>query len=420
MKKVFLLVIIIVTLSTVSFADSTNTMLFNDVSPNHWGYLAISRMVEDGVVNGYEDGTFRPDFEITRAEFAKIFSLALEVDSEQEALGHGIIIDDVEYGKHWAYSFIESTFDYFPKIDQNSNIFEPDQTITREDAAYALAQRVLPGRQWLPALDNFTDKDEISEDKKQRVSAAVEKGIINGLGDGRLNPKGGLTRAQVCTLIYNIKYKLHLYEQYLRIKDVLKCIEYNINLNGDEKNKVSIEIIFDVPSIERVDGFVMTTDNRRLECQIDYGKTKNENYANMQSATFTFYADENDDYRVWVNKLTTKEGKVTYDGDSMLIYNSNAQLELKYTGKIDKKTQISFEWDSQFGIPTKSIEWTIDGNNIMGKVENNIFSINNDIVKYLDNKVLDNKITVAITAENNSNPIYGTCIFKYHIYDIKI
>lgn len=45
---------------------------FNDVSPNHWAFSAIERMSEEGIINGYPDGDFKPDKNITRAELAVI------------------------------------------------------------------------------------------------------------------------------------------------------------------------------------------------------------------------------------------------------------------------------------------------------------------------------------------------------------
>ena len=45
---------------------------FSDVSKDFWAYDAITELAEQGILNGYEDGTFRPDEPITRAEAAAI------------------------------------------------------------------------------------------------------------------------------------------------------------------------------------------------------------------------------------------------------------------------------------------------------------------------------------------------------------
>ena len=47
-----------------------NRMKFTDVSESHWAYKAIEDLSEMGIINGYEDGTFKPDAPVTRAEVA--------------------------------------------------------------------------------------------------------------------------------------------------------------------------------------------------------------------------------------------------------------------------------------------------------------------------------------------------------------
>ena len=51
-----------------------NNMKFKDVPETHWAYKAIEELAEKGILNGYEDGTFKPDNPVTRAEIATIVS----------------------------------------------------------------------------------------------------------------------------------------------------------------------------------------------------------------------------------------------------------------------------------------------------------------------------------------------------------
>lgn len=51
---------------------------FKDVSSDHWAYKAIEELYEKGLINGYEDNSFHPDEQITRAEVAAIFSRILK------------------------------------------------------------------------------------------------------------------------------------------------------------------------------------------------------------------------------------------------------------------------------------------------------------------------------------------------------
>lgn len=56
-----------------------DNMKFTDVADTHWAAKAIDELSEKGIINGYDDGTFRPDEPISRAEVAVMISRALEV-----------------------------------------------------------------------------------------------------------------------------------------------------------------------------------------------------------------------------------------------------------------------------------------------------------------------------------------------------
>lgn len=50
--------------------ESEESIAFNDVKSNRWSYKYIMNMAKSGILKGYEDGTFRPENNITRAEIA--------------------------------------------------------------------------------------------------------------------------------------------------------------------------------------------------------------------------------------------------------------------------------------------------------------------------------------------------------------
>ncbi len=56
--------------------------IFGDMQESHWAYPAVKDLVENNVVNGYPDNTFRPDNPVTRAEFAKILVKGLGLDGQ--------------------------------------------------------------------------------------------------------------------------------------------------------------------------------------------------------------------------------------------------------------------------------------------------------------------------------------------------
>ena len=56
----------------IKYVEEKNMSKFTDVPTNHWAYKAIESLSELGIVKGYEDGTFKPEQPVTRAELATI------------------------------------------------------------------------------------------------------------------------------------------------------------------------------------------------------------------------------------------------------------------------------------------------------------------------------------------------------------
>ncbi|MBR5505822.1 MAG: S-layer homology domain-containing protein, partial [Clostridia bacterium] len=78
-KRAFaLLMTLIFALSSVFSFSATlaGAADFSDVADTNAYFEAITTLVEDGIINGYEDGTFKPDNTITRAEFSKLLATA--------------------------------------------------------------------------------------------------------------------------------------------------------------------------------------------------------------------------------------------------------------------------------------------------------------------------------------------------------
>ena len=90
-----------------------STMSFPDVSSSHWAYREICMTYTRGWINGYPDGTFRPDQFITRAEAAKIVNIQLERMIDSEALASVVNPYDDIVSTHWGYAdIIEASFEH--------------------------------------------------------------------------------------------------------------------------------------------------------------------------------------------------------------------------------------------------------------------------------------------------------------------
>ena len=123
---------------------------FADVEKGMWFNTAVSTMAAMGIVNGYPDGNFHPNANITRAEFAAI---AARFDSSGNTTG--VSFNDI-YG-HWAQKEINLAYNNGWILGYEDGTFKPNQNIIRAEAM-TLINRVL---QRVPEheddlLDNMT------------------------------------------------------------------------------------------------------------------------------------------------------------------------------------------------------------------------------------------------------------------------
>lgn len=105
---------------------------FNDLPEDHWATKQITEMSEKGVVVGYPDGSFKPDENVTRAEFASMAIKALGQENAQVI--QSIKFADID-GDFWAYDAIQKAV-YFDLIsnDKSSESFRPEDSVSRAEA----------------------------------------------------------------------------------------------------------------------------------------------------------------------------------------------------------------------------------------------------------------------------------------------
>lgn len=172
----------------------TPTITFTDVS-NHWASEYIAEAVTLDIVNGMPDGTFAPDKEMTRAEFATIlWNMAEKPDTESTSAFNDVKSED------WYYKQIAWAYDkgYINGISNAE--FNPNGTITREQAMTIL-YRYAGSLESTEKLDAFNDKESISDFAYPAMCWAVENKIISGVSDTEIAPKMSATRAQLATII---------------------------------------------------------------------------------------------------------------------------------------------------------------------------------------------------------------------------
>lgn len=151
---------------------------FSDIT-GHWGQKDIERMAARGIVGGYQDHSFRPDANITRAEFASLLSRLLGLNEKA-----AISFDDVAE-KDWYYESIAKAYQVGIVRGYNDGSFKPNQYVTREQMAAmisnALENEGISIGQNDASLGMFTDAGSISPWARQSVATASALGIVKGI-----------------------------------------------------------------------------------------------------------------------------------------------------------------------------------------------------------------------------------------------
>lgn len=103
---------------------------FTDVPASHPYYNAIQNAYQAGIINGYQDDTFKPDAPVTRAQMAKILALAFELKTDATAA-----FQDVS-ASHWSYEYVQALAGNNITTTSNTGLYRPNEQLTR--GQYAL------------------------------------------------------------------------------------------------------------------------------------------------------------------------------------------------------------------------------------------------------------------------------------------
>ncbi|WP_405173498.1 glycosyl hydrolase [Paenibacillus sp. FSL H8-0260] len=182
--------------SVISAAAAPSTVGFGDTQ-GHWAQQNIAKWVENGVLNGYQDGSFHPNEGITRAEFAtilnKVFGFYMKSDQS---------FSDVKATDWYADQLSLARYaGYYEGYSENKA--QATDYITRQDAVTMLARIfTLQATESASSMSGFSDSAQIQAYAKDAVHAL--SGLITGYEDGTFKPLGRITRAEVITLINKI------------------------------------------------------------------------------------------------------------------------------------------------------------------------------------------------------------------------
>ena len=159
-----------------------------------------------GIINGYGDGTYRPNQAVTRAEYAALLLKAKGIPVPDAYYG---IFRDARRGE-WFTPYAELSYRIGVTSGAGAGSFAPDRPLTREEmvkmTVSALGRasekaRVMDWPDYTRAIMPYSDRGSLSEWAIKPVAYAIQQGIMHGTTDARLNPKNYATRADVAALL---------------------------------------------------------------------------------------------------------------------------------------------------------------------------------------------------------------------------
>ena len=167
---------------------------FTDIFETHWAYDSVKLLASKMILNGYLDGSFKPEFTITRGEFAKIIvSVSESYDISAESDFSDVLKDS------WYYKYISSAYKKGFITGYPNGSFHPEDYITRADIC-TIVSRAL-GVSHAGDVTLFSDDSTIPSYAREAVYALSGMGIINGMGNNIFSPLSMTTRAQTAHII---------------------------------------------------------------------------------------------------------------------------------------------------------------------------------------------------------------------------
>ena len=192
MKKILSLILAL-TFVVTAFAG-ISVFAAKDVE-GHWAESIILKWMDAGKIKGYEDGSFKPNNNMTRAEFVTLLSSVEK---------RGV----VEYPE-FPYTDVSESDWYYEAVKKlqalqvlaPSEKFNPQSLITRQDVMTMVGRAFGYISMSDEAIKKFGDFEEISDYAKEYVSALVEAECVSGYEDNTIRPKNNITRAECVKIL---------------------------------------------------------------------------------------------------------------------------------------------------------------------------------------------------------------------------
>ena len=304
-----------------AFTDQADIAVDSDV---------VDTLVALGVIDGYEDGTFRPDDTVTRAEMAKMIYTVRTGRSDASAYN-----DDTtsftDITSHWARGYIKYCQSMGIIAGKSVTSFDPDGTVTTQEAAKMLlvtlgynAERAgLEGASWGQKTTALADENGLLEDVNCGTTQGMPRQYAAQLIFNAINASTVVWRDDAYTNTnYQDKPNQTIGEKYMGLENpegILKSVKYDDNddvyitkvVSADEDVKIpTLEADTDYSALMGQEVQALYKENRSGDIEV-YGL-----FATSNNDTVTALYDD--------AKFSTDKKTVTIDGEDYNITGAKA------------------------------------------------------------------------------------------------
>lgn len=176
---------------------------FTDID-DYWAADYVDFLYNADITTGYSDGTFRPNQNISRAQFAVMLYRYLKLDANKY---ESVSLPFADLGQIPAYTLPAAKALYSEGIitgsEKNGKLyFNPDSSLTRAQAAAMIGRTQAKG--YAEAELTFTDNGKIPAYAAPYIRTMTAQGVISGYSDGSFKPNNNITRGQMAKILYNL------------------------------------------------------------------------------------------------------------------------------------------------------------------------------------------------------------------------
>jgi len=190
--------------ASVDLVAENTAYAFTDIG-DYWGADYVNFLYTSGVTNGYDDGTFRPNQNITRAQFSVMLYRYLGI-SEENYTEVELPFADAANIPEYAIPAIRALYAMGVLTATTSKdglqYLNPYENVTRAEVATMIGRTQEKG--YALADLTFTDAANIPAYAAYYIQTMAAQGIISGYADGTFLPNNHITRGQMAKIMYNL------------------------------------------------------------------------------------------------------------------------------------------------------------------------------------------------------------------------